>query len=59
MSKKDNTPRKKLVLNRETVRQLSTADLKGVVGGMINLSRVSQCDCPTFMCDYTEGGCTF
>ena len=50
MNKKITTSRK-LVLNRETIRHLSATDLGGVVGGMINQSRVSQCDCPTFTCD--------
>lgn len=46
MSKKDN-PRKKLVLNRETVRHLTTEQLRGVVGGMINQSRITECECPS------------
>lgn len=56
---KDTGRKKKLVLHKETVRHLNSTELKSVGGGMINQSRVSQCDCPTFMCDYTEGGCTF
>jgi len=44
---KPSNPRKKLVLSRETVRHLSTDQLQGVVGGMINLSRITQCECPS------------
>ncbi len=50
MNKEDSTPRKKLVLHKETVRHLTGAELTGVVGGRMNMSRVTQCECPTFMC---------
>jgi hypothetical protein len=43
--------RKRIALGRETVRHLSPGTLEGIGGGAINLSRHSQCDCPTF------GGC--
>ena len=43
--------RKRIALGRETVRHLTQGALQGVAGGAINLSRHSQCDCPTF------GGC--
>jgi hypothetical protein len=36
---------KKLVLNRETVRALTSKEMRAVAGGMINLSRMTQCDC--------------
>lgn len=49
MNKKGIT--RKLVLSRETIRHLTANELEGVVGGMINQSRVTQCDCPTFTCD--------
>ena len=49
MNKKDLG--RKLVLNRETIRHLTANELEGVVGGMINQSRVTQCDCPSFTCD--------
>lgn len=41
------TQRKKLVLDKATVRHLTASELKDVAGGMINLSRVSEClwDC--------------
>jgi hypothetical protein len=44
---------RKLVLHRETVRHLTSADLGRAVGGMINLSRITQCDCPSYaiVCD--------
>jgi hypothetical protein len=44
---KQATSRKKLVLNKATVRHLTATELKEVGGGMINLSRVSEClwDC--------------
>jgi hypothetical protein len=51
--------KKKLALRTEMVRKLQLSELEAAHGGRINQSRVSQCDCPTFMCDYTEGGCTF
>ena len=54
MGKKDKAPSKKLVLNRATLRNLTSTELKGVVGGMINQSRVTECDCPSFMCDTTD-----
>jgi len=50
MNKKSSTPRKKLVLNKETVRRLTDAELRGVAGGMINQSRVTECDCGTAGC---------
>ena len=50
MDKQDKPPRKKLVLHKETVRHLTSAELTGVAGGRINLSRVTQCECPTFLC---------
>jgi hypothetical protein len=49
MNKKNAS--RKLVLNRATIRNLTATELGGVVGGMINQSRVTQCDCPTFLCD--------
>jgi hypothetical protein len=44
---------RKLVLHRETVRNLTSAELGRAVGGMINQSRVSQCDCASYehVCD--------
>ena len=44
---------RKLVLHRETVRNLTSAELGRAVGGMINQSRVSECDCASFehVCD--------
>lgn len=47
---KKSTTTRKLVLHRETLRHLTSAELGRAVGGMINQSRVTQCDCPTFMC---------
>jgi hypothetical protein len=47
----NKTNRKRIVLGRETVRHLTPAALQGIAGGAINLSRHSQCDCPTV------GGC--
>jgi hypothetical protein len=41
---------RKLVLNRETVRRLTTAEQEGVVGGRWNQSIITQCECPTFGC---------
>jgi hypothetical protein len=46
MNKRETTPRKKLVLNRATVRHLTTGQLKGVAGGRINESIMTRCDCP-------------
>lgn len=43
--------RKRIALGRETVRNLTQASLEHVAGGRINLSRQTQCDCPTL------GGC--
>jgi hypothetical protein len=54
-----NKTKKKLTLTSETVRDLRTGELAKIEGGRINLTRASQCECPTFMCDYTAGGCTF
>ena len=48
MQRKD---RKRIALSRETVRHLGVDVLGGVAGGRINLSRQTQCDCPTL------GGC--
>jgi hypothetical protein len=39
---------RKLVLHRETVRHLTSAELGRAVGGMINLSRASECDCASY-----------
>jgi hypothetical protein len=52
MNKKSTTTRK-LVLHRETVRHLTSAELGRAVGGMINLSRASECECASFqyVCD--------
>ncbi len=52
MNKKTTTTRK-LVLHRETVRHLTGSELRHAVGGMINQSRVSQCECASFqyVCD--------
>jgi len=47
------TATRKLVLHRETVRHLTSAELGRAAGGMINQSRVSQCDCASYaiVCD--------
>ena len=45
---------KKLALSKEMVRTLQDNELQTAAGGRINLSRITQCDCPTFTC----GGCT-
>jgi hypothetical protein len=45
---------KKLALSKELVRTLQDDELQSAAGGRINLSRNSQCNCPTFTCD----GCT-
>jgi hypothetical protein len=52
MNKKITTTRK-LVLHKETVRHLTSADLGRAVGGMINQSRVTNCDCASYehVCD--------
>jgi hypothetical protein len=54
-----NKSKKKLALASETVRDLRPSQIAQAIGGRINLTRASQCDCPTFTCTYTEGGCTF
>ena len=46
---------KKIVLQRETIRNLGTAQLGRAVGGRMNETIVSQCDCPTFTQD--DAGC--
>jgi hypothetical protein len=51
---RNQATRKKLVLHRTTLRQLTTNQLRGVAGGRWNESRESQCDCPTFTCDNTN-----
>ncbi|HWM85128.1 MAG TPA: class I lanthipeptide [Kofleriaceae bacterium] len=43
MNKRDSAPRKKLVLNKSTLRHLTDSELQGVGGGAINLSRHSEC----------------
>lgn len=47
MNNKTKVSKKQLVLNRESVRHLTTDHLSGVGGGMINQTRASQCGCPT------------
>jgi len=45
------TNRRRIALGRETVKHLTSASLQHIAGGATNLSRPSQCDCPT------AGGC--
>jgi len=49
MNKKITTGRK-LVLSRETVRRLTSAELEGVAGGRPKQTIMTQCDCPSFGC---------
>ncbi len=50
MNKKSTTTRK-LILHRETVRRLTSAQLAGVAGGRWNQTIETQCECPTFTID--------
>ncbi|HTE49339.1 MAG TPA: class I lanthipeptide [Kofleriaceae bacterium] len=49
MNKKIMTGRK-LVLSRETVRRLTSAELESVAGGKPKQTIVTQCDCASFTC---------
>jgi hypothetical protein len=51
---KKSTTTRKLILHRETVRRLTSAQLAGIVGGRWNQTIVSQCECPTFTCTDPE-----
>ena len=44
---KRNHSKKHLVLGKESLRHLTIAELGGVLGGAINQSRGTQCECPT------------
>jgi hypothetical protein len=55
MNKRDSAPRRKLILNKATLRHLTSTELGGVAGGARNPSVVTNCDqeepCgPTWVC---------
>lgn len=50
MKKTTRPQARKLVLAKETVKVLNDADLNVVLGGKINLSRVSECKTDCFPC---------
>jgi hypothetical protein len=55
------TPKKKLQINKQTVRTLSTDDLERAKGGLMNVTRTGtalNCPCTENMCTIIKGGTT-